>query len=373
MAIKIGLLGLSHWYFSLGTAYQIWLHPDAELIAVADPNINLLAQVTKTYRIQRSYSNYEELLSDPDVEAIVFGTTTRLQPQLAKEAIRSGKHVLLCKPISRTLAEADSLLEYVHNTSVVLAVAGACPSVDDPIKRAIKKGIIGSPYAVHQSIHAIEPYSEPGNKNPGWFVDPIEAAGGAFIDHAIYDIATARWYLEDEVTSIRAYMRQISHPSWIVEDYGFAQLEFSKGGIGTIESTFTGHYKTRYQKTILGTLGRIEMIDDQMYIFVDKSIEKVHKTVHFLEEPNPVLNANFLDPGIPEPPFASGCASLLSEFIECIKTGKHPIASGEHARRNLEVGLAAYLSSAVGGDIHLPLVDCPDVNELLNNITYFKV
>jgi predicted dehydrogenase len=262
--------------------------------------------------------------------------------------------------------EADELLKIVSELGVVLVAAASRPPNEDPVKKAIQDGVIGIPFALHLSLHAIEPYSAPGKPDPGWFIDPNQAAGGAFIDHAIYDVAAARWYFEDEVTRVSGIVKNVNHPDWKVEDYGLAILEFSNGGIATIESTFLGHYQTRAHKTILGTEGRIEWIDDQLYVFTKDPKKEIHKKINILEGQNPVFSDTFLSFGIPEPPFTWHYAPMVFEFVDCIKSGKAPIQSGEHARTNLEICLGAYLSAAENRDVTLPLEDCPDIVELLN-------
>jgi predicted dehydrogenase len=359
----IGIIGLDHWYWALGCAYAIGVTPEATLVAIADQDGAWALEVAGVYGAERCYADYKELLADPEVDAVLITTTTAMQDEVGVACARAGKHILIGKPISRTLRGADAILQAVEANGVRMMALAAGPRPGDPIKTLIDEGAIGRPYAVYDSIRAIPPLRAPGIDEPGWFADPHQAAGGAFIDHAIYAVGVLRKYFDSEVVSVYAEMAKFVLTDWEVEDYGIAFLRFQNGAIATVESTFGGTIQTVSAMVVTGTEGEIEQKGGQLSILgKNPPYQNVH-TVEFLA-PNAVYKT-FGEISVPEPPYAGGYKPVIEDFIQRVNTGQEFVNTGEDARAGLEACLAAYQSAAIGAPVRLPLADDVDVPAIL--------
>jgi len=365
--IGIGIIGLDHWYWALGCAYNIAINPNAELMAISDPDEEKAKKIARVYGAKTYYADYHDLLENPGVEAVIITTTTVMHPDVAIAAAEAKKDILVGKPIARTLKEADKIIDASRKANVKLMAMAAGPLPEDPVKKLIEEGAIGVPFAAHFSLLAIPPLREPGIDEPGWFVDPRKAAGGGFIDHAVYDIALLRSYFGSEVERIYAEMGKFIHKDYEVEDHGMALLKFRNGSVATVESSFTATTESHSRKVIMGTEGEIEIGSDFISIWGKKEPYR-QKVIIKTTSPPPVFSRTYAEIPVPTPPFALVYKPMVDEFIACIKENRKPILTGEDARAVLEICLAAYESVRKGKSVNLPLEAEVDVPAILKNL-----
>ena len=118
--MKIGVIGYGYWGPNL-------LRNFAEIGAVdlkwcADTRADRRALVKKRYPTIRVAENAEQILDDPEVNAVVIATPVSAHYHLAKQALERGKHVLVEKPMTRTVAEGQALLELADKKNLILMV-----------------------------------------------------------------------------------------------------------------------------------------------------------------------------------------------------------------------------------------------------------
>lgn len=364
--IGFGIIGEDHWYWSCGCAYGVAVNPNTRFVAMAaGTNKGLAKKIANAFKADNFYEDYRQLLENPEVDSVIITTTTDRHASIAVEAAEKGKNILLNKPMARTLAEADEILAAVERNKVKLmciGTLGTSQSQPEPALKYIQDGTIGKPYAVHASMYAVRPLAIPGINELGWFVDPSKAAGGGFIDHAVYLMGKAENYLNATVSRIYAEMGKYQSKDLQVEDHGIALARLSNGSMATIEATFTAP-RTYCRVHIIGTEGEIEVRDNTMRICSRKSQYRDVVTTIDQLPPDPMLDDTFLNVPVPVPPVVG--SSLISEFIECILEGKEPGGTGKVARRHLEVCLAAYKSVEVGSPVSIPLTEDVDVASIL--------
>lgn len=95
---------------------------NAELYAICDAAEDLLAQVAAIHRPHVTYTDYDEMLADPQVEAVVIGVADQFHVPLARRAIAAGKHVLVEKPLGVTIEECEALRDAVRASGLLLQV-----------------------------------------------------------------------------------------------------------------------------------------------------------------------------------------------------------------------------------------------------------
>jgi predicted dehydrogenase len=95
---------------------------NAELYAICDAAEDLLAQVAATHRPRATYTDYDTMLADPLIEAVIIGVADQFHVPLARRAIAAGKHVLVEKPLGVSVEECAALRDDVRASGLVLQV-----------------------------------------------------------------------------------------------------------------------------------------------------------------------------------------------------------------------------------------------------------
>ena len=372
--IRLAIIGLDHWYWALGCAYNISMDPNTELLDIADPNMEQANNIATIYGARKFSTDYHSLLDNPEVDGVIITTVTSMHHQVAVEAAKAGKHILIGKPIARNLRDAREILDAAkkHNVKLLPMASGVLPG--DYVMKLLNEGQIGEPFAAHCSMLAIPPLRSPGVNEPGWFADPTQSPGGAFVDHGIYDIALLRKYFRSEIRSVFATLGKFKHKELAVEDHGVAILSFDNGSIGTIESSWTSVTQSHSRKIIIGTTGEIEIRRNMLSngssmisIWGTKQPDGQRVLIE-TQPPEPVFMKNYVEKSIPMPPFAMNYRPTVLEFINCILEDRQPSLTGEDAYKVLEACLAAYKSHDIGEPVTLPLTTDVDVVRILSKL-----
>jgi predicted dehydrogenase len=183
--------------------------------------------------------------------------------------------------------------------------------------------------------------------SPGWFVDPAQVPGGAFIDEGIYWLDFFRWLAASDVVQVEAKMANLVHKDIQVEDWGMATLSFANGIIATLEGSWTINAPRRTgpspkQNSVL----RLEIIGSRGEIIED-GLCLSGRAVLGAGASGWVFERPAGEPYGPSVPF------LLDHLIECVESSRPSAASIQEARKTLAVALAAYESARAGRPVRL--------------------
>lgn len=360
----VGIIGFDHWYWAYSAAYSVMVNPRVRLVGIWDENEEEARKLAARYKAENWYTDYHRLLENPEVDALMIFTTTSQHSKITIEAINAEKHLLVNKPLARTLKEADKMIEEANKASIKFMAIGAADFMNDFPKDLLEDNI-GFPITIYYSLRTSGPRCRPHLSDPGWFVDPQKSAGGAFIDHACYMVGALRRYLNSEAETVYAQMGRFIHKDWKIEDYGIATLHFGNGVIATVESTFTGQPDSPVRLMITGTKGEAEITHiaqgRKMNIW---SMGKPERT-YILPSYSFIDDNTYLEATLVPPPGLDSFKPTVDEFLECIIEDKKPTQTPEAARANLEVCFAAYASFAAKRSVSLPLEEDMDVPSIL--------
>ena len=151
------------------------LAKNAELIAVMDINAEQVEKIRQKYGAKRGYTKEEDLLADPEVDAVYIATPIVLHAKQAKLAADYGKDILIEKPLAMTSDEGQEVIEYCESKGVKIA-AGFMMRFGSHVmsmKKAIAEGKIGTVVSGYSQFTLWLPY-EPGN----WRQCKAKAGGG---------------------------------------------------------------------------------------------------------------------------------------------------------------------------------------------------
>lgn len=222
----------------------------AELLAIASRDPSKAQAVAQQFRLARSYGSYEELLADPEIDAVYIPLPNHLHVPYSIQALEAGKHVLCEKPIALSVAEAETLVE-AGRRHPRLKLMEAFMYRHHPqwlwARGVVDTGRLGE-------LRTIQTFFSFYDDNPESILHHREWGGGALMDIGCYPISLSRFLFRDEPQRV---MGQLEYdPSFGVDRLTSGLLEFAGG-----TSTFTCATRLApYQRVnILGTRGRAEI------------------------------------------------------------------------------------------------------------------
>jgi predicted dehydrogenase len=199
--------------------------------------------------IGKAYGSYEELLADPEIDAIYNPLPNQLHVPWTAKAAEAGKHVLCEKPLSLTVAEAESLLEVRNRTGVKIGEAFMIRSFTQwlRLRELLQSGRIGD-------LRAVTGFFSYFNVDPKNIRNQVECGGGALYDIGCYCIQAARYGFRKQPTRVVGLVER--DPTMHTDRLTSALLDFPAG-----QATFTCSMQTiAYQRVhFVGTKGRIEI------------------------------------------------------------------------------------------------------------------
>ncbi len=207
-------------------------HPDGELVAAANWREESLAALAARHGIPRTTTRWRGLADDPGVDAVIIGTPNSLHAPQAIACLEAGKHVLVEKPMARTLAEAEAMIAAADRSGARLMVAHCWRF--HPDVRALRERVAGGELGTIVKTRGYGVHKAWGPK--GWFLDPELAGGGALVDMGVHAIDTARYLLGDpEPTRVCAAVGR-RYGDAQVDDDGILLIGWSNGTNSIVES-----------------------------------------------------------------------------------------------------------------------------------------
>ncbi|MCL6092089.1 MAG: Gfo/Idh/MocA family oxidoreductase [Actinobacteria bacterium] len=250
--------------------------PSAELVAVFDPRLDLARSVGGELGA-RVVQNYEDLLADEDVDAVVIAAPTSAHAEMALEAGRSGKHVFCEKPLSLDRALALRVLEafpaWLDPRSSGPSSSG--PSSSGPgsskqlcfqvgFNRRFDPAVVGAAQRVRAGeLGEVLLYRASQRDKTSPAPEFIAGSGGIFVDMGIHDFDTARW-LVGEVDSVSAEGMAWRDPAFAATgDYHSAVvvLRFKGGALGTIDLSRIAGYGYESSLELMGQKATVRVDD----------------------------------------------------------------------------------------------------------------
>jgi predicted dehydrogenase len=221
----------------------------SEVVAIASRNVERAKPAAAKLGISKAYGSYEELLADPDVEAIYNPLPNHLHVPWSITAAEAGKHVLCEKPIGLTVEEAKLLLEARDRTGMKIGEAFMVRTHPQWRKafELVATGKVGT-------IRSVVGYFSYYNRDLKNIRNILEFGGGALMDIGCYLVFTSRLLFGEEPSRVCGLIQR--DPETGTDTLTSAMLDFPSG-----QSVFTCSTQVvPYQRVqILGTERRIEI------------------------------------------------------------------------------------------------------------------
>jgi predicted dehydrogenase len=219
----------------------------AQVVAIASRDIAKARTAANDLGIPRAYGSYQELIDDPDIEAIYNPLPNHLHVPWSVRAAEQGKHVLCEKPIALTAREARVLLEARDRTGVQIGEAFMVKTHPQwlKVKEIVASGRIGE-------LRLIAGHFSYFSRDPDDIRSRVEWGGGALMDVGCYPITISRWLFGAEPTEVIGLIER--DPDMKVDRLTSGLLRFERGQATFSCATQLVAYQTMQ---IFGTTGRI--------------------------------------------------------------------------------------------------------------------
>jgi myo-inositol 2-dehydrogenase/D-chiro-inositol 1-dehydrogenase len=317
---KLGIIGLGY-IGKIHLRHGLKLK-NAKIIAVSDISEKALAKAKKM-GVKKTYNNYELLLKDPEINAVVIALPTHLHLQCAKKAAEAKKHIFLEKPMARTVEEAKEIISAAKKNSVKLMMGYPMrfSTEFEALRQKINDGTLGDIEVANAAYVSTGPFFHRADGYspvpvPEWWFNKELTGGGVLIDLGSHIINLLRWFFGD-VIDIKSHLRHRFNLDF--EDSATCLAKFESGTTATINiGWFSQQYKLR-----IDLLGSVK-----------------HASVEHIP-PNPIIAAfQMLTTGFSR--FYQSHFRELEYFSDCVIYDRSPSSTAEDGLKDIEAISRAY-------------------------------
>jgi predicted dehydrogenase len=275
----------------------------------------------------KTTESVDQILNDPEVEAVVIASPAETHADLAIRSLKAGKHIFVEKPLATTLEDVD-WIAHAAKTAGKIVMAGHTflfnPAVRY-VKELLDRGDLGEIYYI---------YSQRLN------LGQVRTDVNAWWNLAPHDISILQYWLDDVApTEVQA-----SGASYLrdgIEDVVFANLKWSSGVMAHIHVSWLDPQKVR-KITIVGSKKMLIYDDaaDSKITILDRGYDKIPEIGERMDfdQPNPTaLTQRSGDIMMPSIKWKEPLKTEAEHFIECITEGKEPVTDIDHARKVVEI------------------------------------
>jgi len=330
--IKIGVIGYGYWGPNLVRTFAEAQH--GTVVAVSDLDPKKLAQVNKRYPAVRTTNNFQDLLRDPEIDAVAIATPVSTHFEFGMAALKAGKHVWLEKPMTETSLQARKLCDEAAKRNLVVFVdhtfvyTGAVRKMGE----IIKSGDLGRVY-YYDSIRV----------NLGLFQRDVNVIS----DLAVHDFSILDYLLGEHPVAISA--SGINHFPGTPENLAYITLFYDSGTIAHVNVSWLAPVKVR--QILLGGSKKMITYDD---LEPSEKVKIYDKGINFTEDPKQIQEMRVgYRTGDMWAPKLDGTEALRlggDHFIDCIVNKKTPQTDGLLGLRVVELIEAATSSMRGRGE-----------------------
>lgn len=328
MVKKVAIIGTGYWGRNLVRNFCSSL--GCNMVICCDLNEQVLKKMKEQYNVAVT-NNFNSVLTDEEVSAVVIATPSSTHFELAKKAIESGKHVLVEKPMAMNSEDSMTLIKLAEKVNKKLMVDHLLeyhPVVEE-MKKRIQKGEIGDIYYLYgQRVNLGKVRSD---ENALWSFAP-------------HDISVILYLLEEEPIYVSAHGGVYLQKDKDIEDVVFVNIFFPDGKKANIHLSWLDPLKIR-RLTVVGSNKMMVFDDmeptDKLKIF-DKGVEEIDYGK---------LNVRYGDVIIPNIETIEPVKRMCEHFLNSIKNDTSPRTDGYDGLRVLKVLEAAQKSLKSGGNV----------------------
>ena len=311
--LGIGIVGCGYWGINHVRVFSEL--PESRVTAVCDLSQERLQEVRQRFAQVALTTDLDELIGRQDVDAVVICTAATNHYRIASICLQAGKHVLLEKPMTTTVSDAEELIRLAESMGVKL--------------------MVGHTFLYNAGIRKVKTYASQGDLGRIYYLysqrtnlGPIRQDVSAMWDLATHDVSIFNYLLDSTPEWVSAVGARVLGNGR--EDVGFISLGYPDGVFGHAHTSWADPHKVR-EVVVVGSDKRIVFNDlspqEQVRVF-EKGVKPVPREApsygeyHFL-----LRNGDIIIPNIEaSEPLKNEC----KHFLDCIIDDRTPLSDGEN-------------------------------------------
>jgi predicted dehydrogenase len=332
-------------------------HPAVRFIAVADRNPEAAKKLAATVGAHVQSTDNEEIISHPEVNAVIVSTSEGEHVEPMIKAIELGKRVLVEKPIALTIADADRVIRAIEKSGADVRVGYSRRYKDRYLiaKEQIQQGRVGRPTGAAARLF--------NSRSQAMAVLERHPHATPIVDALTYYVDLMAWLIGGKKLKevyARGQMGVLKDRGYDVEDVAYAILTYEDGTVVNLGIS----YALPEKYPALGHAARVELLGTEGVMILDDDhtdqLMYTEKGVPHVYLPDHVVNMVFLQSGTPGDwalgEFIGPIASETRAWLDYVCMGRPcALATPQEARATLEATLAIEHSVQTGRPVSLPL------------------
>jgi predicted dehydrogenase len=309
--VRTAVVGCGYWGKNLVRNFDRL----SDLRLCCDASDSVRTAVAAAYPRVRVTADYDAVLAEPDVQAVVLATPAPMHADMAIRALWAGKHVFVEKPLALNTEDATAMVQAAEQAGRILMVGHLLeyhPAVNY-IKQMIDSGELGDVYYVYsQRLNLGKVRSD---ENALWSLAP-------------HDVSVALYLLGEEPESVDASGQAFLQPG--IEDVVFATLHFASGRVAHIHVSWLDPHKER-KLTVVGTRKMVvfdDMEPQEKIRIYDKGVDRPRTEAAEYATYAELLQLREGNIVIPHLPLAEPLALECAEFLRAVETDIPPRSDG---------------------------------------------
>ena len=331
--IRFGIVGYGYWGPNL--ARNVAEHPETTLVSISDLDEGRLAAARRGHGLARMTTDFREILRDPTIDAVIVATPPDTHHRIVMEALESGKHVLVEKPLATSTADAEEMVRAARECGRALAVdhtflfTGAVKRM----KQYFDAGDIGDVY-----------YYDSTRINLGLFNHQTNVIW----DLAPHDISIMQYLIDEPVRRVSAIGAR--HVDANVENIAYITLQFDSQLLAHFHVNWLAPAKVR--RTIIGGSKKMVVYDDGE---PSEKLRVYDSGAQLCASPEDVyrqlVEYRTGDVVAPKVEKTEALAAEMGHFVRVVRGVEAPVSGGDLGIRVVKVIEAAQASLRLGGTL----------------------
>jgi predicted dehydrogenase len=327
--VNLAVVGYGYWGPNI--VRNVMDSSDLRLWGLCDLNPERVAKFSSRYPGVRTSDSFDEVLADPEVNAVSIATPPATHYPLARQALEAGKHVLVEKPLATKVADAEALVDLAAREGLVVMPGHTflySPAVNK-VRELIDSGELGEIYFITSS-----------RMNLG-----IYQADGVVSDLAPHDLSILLYWVDRPVATMAAHGCTVFQAG--VPEAAFLTLGFESGPTANVQVSWLAPRKVR-QMVVVGSKKMViyddTALDDAVRLY-DRGLDADEPT-NFGEHQLTYRSGDMVAPHLQA---AEPLSRELEDFAHAIRTGSTPRSHGRLGVEIVRLLEAAHESLASSG------------------------
>lgn len=313
MAKQVGIAILGCGYWGINYVRTFTELPESRVVAVCDHRPDRLQEVKQRFREVNLTTDIEEVLQRSDVDAVAICTEAATHYSVTQRSLLAGKHVLVEKPMTTAVTDAEELVNLAESKKLTL--------------------MVGHTFLYNAGVRKVKAYIEQDSTGRVYYLyarrtnlGPIRRDVNALWDLASHDVSIFNYFLDSTPEWVSAVGSKVLRNCR--EDVGFISLGYQDNVVGHIHVSWADPNKVR-EVVVVGSNRRIVFNDldnlERVRIFEKGVTPTASEAVSYGEYHFLVRDGDIISPSVEvSEPLKAQC----SHFLECVTLAKPPLTNG---------------------------------------------